>query len=53
VAVITTIRLGLQFQLNIDSLHINEEVFDLVTRDLSHTIGQLPMSNHCNGDGKH
>jgi hypothetical protein len=33
-----------------DSLHIDEEVYDSVTGELSHTIGQLPM---CNGDGKH
>jgi hypothetical protein len=35
--------------LNIDFLHIDEEVFDSVTGNLSHTVGQLPV---CNGDGK-
>jgi hypothetical protein len=33
-----------------DSLHIDEEVYDSMIGELSHTIGQLPM---CNGDGKH
>jgi hypothetical protein len=46
IAVVTTIRLSLRFQLNKDSLHIDEEVYDSV----SHTIGQLLV---CNGDGKH
>jgi hypothetical protein len=36
--------------LNMDSLYIDEEGYDSVTGELSHTIGQLPM---CNGDGKH
>jgi hypothetical protein len=50
IVVVIAIRLGLRFQLNIDSLHIDEEVSDSVTRNLSHTIGQLLV---CNGDGKH
>jgi hypothetical protein len=50
IAIVTAIRLGLWFQLNIDSLHSDEEVFDLVIGDLSHTIGQLLM---CSRDGKH
>jgi hypothetical protein len=50
IAVVTAIRLSLRFQLNKDSLHIDEEVYDSVTRELSHTIGQLPV---CNGDGKY
>jgi hypothetical protein len=36
--------------LNIASLHIDKEVFDSVSGDVSHTIGQIPV---CNGDGKH
>lgn len=43
-ASVSAVHLGLRFQLNIASLHIDEEVFD------SHTIGQIPV---CNGDGKH
>jgi hypothetical protein len=35
--------------LNIDSLYIDEEVFDSVTGDLSYTVGQLPIYNR---DGK-
>ena len=42
-ASVSAVRLGLWFQLNIASLHIDEEVFDSVS-------GQIPM---CNGDGKH
>jgi hypothetical protein len=49
-ASVLAVRLGLRFQLNIASLHIDEEVFDSVSGDVSHTIGQIPM---CNGDGKH
>jgi hypothetical protein len=49
-ASVLAVRLGLQFQLNIASLHIDEEVFDSVSGDVTHTIGQIPM---CNGDGKH
>jgi hypothetical protein len=46
----SAVRLGLRFQLNIASLHIDEEVFDSVSGDVSHIIGQIPV---CNGDGKH
>jgi hypothetical protein len=49
-ALVSAVRIGLWFQLNIASLHIDEEVFDSVSGDVSHTIGQIPM---CNGDGKH
>jgi hypothetical protein len=48
-ASVSAIRLGLWFQLNIASLHIDEEVFDSVSGDVTHTIGQIPV---CNGDGK-
>ena len=44
-AVITTIWLNLQFQLNIASLHIDKEVFDSVIGNLFPAIGQLPMYN--------
>jgi hypothetical protein len=50
IAIVTAICLGLRFQLNTNSLHIDEEVFDLVIGDLFYTIGQLPVRN---GDGKH
>jgi hypothetical protein len=49
-ASVSAVRLGLRFQLNIASLHIDEEVFDSVSGDVTHTIGQIPL---CNGDGKH
>jgi hypothetical protein len=48
-ASVSAICLGLRFQLNIASLHIDEEVFDSVSGDVTHTIGQIPV---CNGDGK-
>ena len=38
-ALVSTIHLGLRFQLNIASLHIDEEVFDSVFGDGTHTIG--------------
>jgi hypothetical protein len=38
-ASVSAVRLGLQFQLNIASLHIDEEVFDSVSGDVTHTIG--------------
>jgi hypothetical protein len=49
-ASVSAVRLGLRFQLNIASLHIDKEVFDSVTGDVIQTIGQIPV---CNGDGKH
>jgi hypothetical protein len=49
-ASVSAIRLGLRFQLNITSLHIDEEVFDSVSSDVTHTIGQIPV---CNGDSKY
>ena len=50
IAIVTTIRLGLWFQLNIDSLHIDEEVFDSLIGNLFHTFGQLLV---CSRNGKH
>ena len=47
---VSAVRLGLRFQLNIASLHIDEEVFDSISNDVTHTIGQIPV---CNGNGKH
>jgi hypothetical protein len=38
-ASISAIRLGLCFQLNIASLHIDEEFLDSVSRDITHTSG--------------
>jgi hypothetical protein len=48
-ASVSAVCLGLWFQLNIASLHIDKEVFDSVSGDVSYTIGQIPV---CNGDGK-
>jgi hypothetical protein len=50
IAVVIAFRLSLWFQLNINSLHIDEEVYDSMTGDLSYIVGQLLV---CNGDGKH
>ena len=49
-ALVSTVHLGLHFHLNIASLHIDKEVHDSVSGDVTHTIGQVPI---CNGDGKH
>jgi hypothetical protein len=49
-ALVTTLRLSLLFQLNTMSLHIDEDVYDTKSGDLIHTISQSPV---CVGDGKH
>ena len=49
-ALALAVHLGLWFQLNISSLHIDKEVFDSVSDDVSHTIGQILVYN---GDGKY
>jgi hypothetical protein len=49
-ALVSAVRLGLRFQLNIASMHIDEEVFDSVSGDVTHTIGQIPV---CNGNSKY
>jgi hypothetical protein len=38
-ASVLAVRLGLRFQLSIASLYIDEEVFDSVSGDVTHTIG--------------
>jgi hypothetical protein len=38
-ASVSVVRLGIRFQLNIASLHLDEEVFDFVSDDVTHTIG--------------
>jgi hypothetical protein len=43
VAIVTSLRLSLRFQLNINSLHIDKEIFDVATEDLIYMIGQLPI----------
>lgn len=48
-AVVSTICLGLRFQLNIAFFHIDKEVYNLESWILSHIIGQIPM---CYIDGK-
>jgi hypothetical protein len=40
----SAVCVGLRFQLNIASLHIDKEIFDSVSGDVSHTIGQIPTS---------
>jgi hypothetical protein len=49
-ASVSVVCLGLWFQLNIASLHIDKEVVDSISGDVTHTIGQILV---CNGDGKH
>jgi hypothetical protein len=45
----TSLTLSLQFHSSEDSMHIDEEVFDALTRIPTHTIGQFLV---CNGDSK-
>jgi hypothetical protein len=49
VALITSLRLSLRFQMSEDFMFIDEEVYDAQSEDLIHTIGQSPV---CNGDTK-
>jgi hypothetical protein len=49
-ASVSAVCLSLRFQLNIASMHIDEEVFDSESGDVTHTIGQIPV---CNGDSKY
>jgi hypothetical protein len=37
-AIVISLYLSLRFQFKEDSLHIDEEVFDAITRNLTHTI---------------
>jgi hypothetical protein len=43
VALVTSIRLNLRFQMSEDFMFIDEEVYDAQSRDLIHTIGQSPV----------
>jgi hypothetical protein len=49
VALVTSLRLSLRFQMNEDFMFIDEEVYDAQSGDLIHTIGQSPV---CDGDSK-
>jgi hypothetical protein len=49
VALVTSIRLSLRFQMSEDFMFIDEEVYDAQSGDLIHTIGQSPV---CDGDTK-
>jgi hypothetical protein len=40
---VSAMCLGFWFQLNIASLHIDEEVLDSISRDVIHIIGQIPL----------
>jgi hypothetical protein len=49
VALVTSLRLSLRFQMSDDFMFIDEEVYDAQFGDLIHTIGQSPI---CEGDTK-
>jgi hypothetical protein len=49
-ASVSSIRLDLWFQLNIASLHIDDEVLNSKCRAVSHNIGQILVND---GDGKY
>jgi hypothetical protein len=49
VALVTSLRLSLRFQMSEDFMFIDEEVYDAQSRDFIHTIGQSPV---CDGDSK-
>jgi hypothetical protein len=48
-AVVTSLRLSLRFQMSEDFMFIDEEVYDVQSGDLIHTIGQSPV---CDGNTK-
>ena len=50
VALVTSLKLSLRFQMNEDFMFIDEEVYDAKSRELIHTIGQSPV---CDGGTKH
>jgi len=47
-AIVFAFQLSLRFQLNEDSLHIDEEVFNDHSRALTYTIGQVLASDGAN-----
>jgi hypothetical protein len=49
VALVTSIRLSLRFQMSEDFMFIDEEVYDAQSGDLIYTIGQSPV---CDGETK-
>jgi hypothetical protein len=49
VALVTSIRLSLRFQMSEDFMFIDEDVYDTQSGDLIHSIGQSPV---CGGDTK-
>ena len=44
-AMVTSTTLSLRFQFREDTLYVEEEVFDDVTGELSHSVGQLSRKN--------
>jgi hypothetical protein len=50
VALVTSLRLSLRFQMSEEFMFIDEEVYDAHSSDLIHTIGQSPI---CDGVSKH
>jgi hypothetical protein len=50
VALVTSLRLSLRFQMSEEFMFIDEEVYDAHSGDLIHTIGQSPV---CDGASKH
>jgi hypothetical protein len=47
--VVTSLRLSLRFWLSEDFMFIDDEIYDVLSRDLVQTIKQSPV---CNGDSK-
>jgi hypothetical protein len=44
VALVTSLRLSLRFQMSEEFMFIDEEVYDAQSGDLIHTIGQSPIT---------
>jgi hypothetical protein len=46
VALVTSLRLSLRFQMSEEFMFIDEEVYDAQSGDLIHTIGQISSIRH-------
>ena len=47
-ALVSCLRLSLRFNFQEDSISVEEEIFDDLTSELSHTVGQLSISDESN-----
>jgi len=41
---VSALRLNLRFQLKVDSIHVDEDIYDPQSGCLTYTVGQMPIS---------